>query len=143
MLIPLHLQVAYGTTENSPVTFMGFPNDSITRKTETVGCIFPHTEVTTLSICSKFSACSRPWLSSLSGVGVSAGHHVWLRHDTPLSLCSLPLQAKIEDPETGQPVPLNTTGELQIRGYCVMLGYWDDPAKTNEVVTAEGWYRTG
>ncbi|NXH09830.1 ACSF2 synthetase, partial [Bucco capensis] len=87
--------VAYGTTENSPVTFMGFPNDSITRKTETVGCILPHTE------------------------------------------------AKIEDPESGQPVPLNTPGELQIRGYCVMLGYWDDPAKTSEVVTAERWYKTG
>ncbi|KFV63665.1 hypothetical protein N307_07141, partial [Dryobates pubescens] len=87
--------VAYGTTENSPVTFMGFPNDTMTRRTETVGCIFPHTE------------------------------------------------AKIEDPETGQPVPLNTPGELQIRGYCVMLGYWDDPAKTNEVVSAEGWYKTG
>ncbi|XP_075375242.1 medium-chain acyl-CoA ligase ACSF2, mitochondrial [Mycteria americana] len=87
--------VAYGTTENSPVTFMGFPNDSITRKTETVGCVFPHTE------------------------------------------------AKIEDPETGKSVPLNTPGELQIRGYCVMLGYWDDPAKTSEVVTAERWYKTG
>ncbi|XP_072737769.1 medium-chain acyl-CoA ligase ACSF2, mitochondrial [Ciconia boyciana] len=87
--------VAYGTTENSPVTFMGFPNDSITRKTETVGCVFPHTE------------------------------------------------AKIEDPETGKSVPLNTPGELQIRGYCVMLGYWDDAAKTSEVVTAERWYKTG
>ncbi|NXN73936.1 ACSF2 synthetase, partial [Himantopus himantopus] len=87
--------VAYGTTENSPVTFMGFPNDSITRKTETVGCIFPHTE------------------------------------------------AKIEDPETGQPVPLNTPGELRIRGYCVMLGYWGDPTKTSEVITAERWYKTG
>ncbi|NXN34128.1 ACSF2 synthetase, partial [Nycticryphes semicollaris] len=87
--------VAYGTTENSPVTFMGFPNDSLTRKTETVGCIFPHTE------------------------------------------------AKIEDPETGHPVPLNSPGELQIRGYCVMLGYWGDPAKTSEVITAEKWYKTG
>ncbi|NWV33948.1 ACSF2 synthetase, partial [Grantiella picta] len=89
------LVVAYGTTENSPVTFMGFPNDSIDRKTETVGYIFPHTE------------------------------------------------AKIEDPETGQSVPLNTPGELLIRGYCVMLGYWNDPAQTSEVISAEGWYKTG
>ncbi|KAL9833706.1 medium-chain acyl-CoA ligase ACSF2, mitochondrial isoform 2-T2 [Geothlypis trichas] len=51
--------------------------------------------------------------------------------------------AKIEDPETGQTVPLNTPGELQIRGYCVMLGYWNDPAKTSEVITAEMWYKTG
>ncbi|NXX22090.1 ACSF2 synthetase, partial [Podargus strigoides] len=94
MHIP-QIVVAYGTTENSPVTFMGFPSDSTTRKIETVGCIFPHTE------------------------------------------------AKIEDPETGKLLPLNTPGELQIRGYCVMLGYWDDPAKTSEVVTAEKWYKTG
>uniref|UniRef100_A0A8B9SLA2 Medium-chain acyl-CoA ligase ACSF2, mitochondrial n=1 Tax=Anas platyrhynchos TaxID=8839 RepID=A0A8B9SLA2_ANAPL len=37
------------------------------------------------------------------------------------------------DPETGKPLPLNTAGELQIRGYCVMLGYWDDPDRTREV----------
>uniref|UniRef100_A0A8C3UJY3 Medium-chain acyl-CoA ligase ACSF2, mitochondrial n=1 Tax=Catharus ustulatus TaxID=91951 RepID=A0A8C3UJY3_CATUS len=89
------LVVAYGTTENSPVTFMGSPSDSIERRTDTVGFIFPHTE------------------------------------------------AKIVDPETGQPVPLNAPGELLIRGYCVMLGYWDDPAKTSEVITAERWYKTG
>ncbi|RLV99278.1 hypothetical protein DV515_00009907 [Chloebia gouldiae] len=53
--------VAYGTTENSPVTFMGFPNDSMDQKTETVGYIFPHTEVTmTLPTGSRCSASSRP-----------------------------------------------------------------------------------
>ncbi|KAG1954724.1 medium-chain acyl-CoA ligase ACSF2, mitochondrial isoform X1 [Pimephales promelas] len=36
--------IAYGTTENSPVTFCGFPIDSMERKTDTVGCICPHTE---------------------------------------------------------------------------------------------------
>ncbi|XP_010214329.1 PREDICTED: acyl-CoA synthetase family member 2, mitochondrial [Tinamus guttatus] len=87
--------VAYGTTENSPVTFMGFPDDDFDKKTETVGCIFPHTE------------------------------------------------AKIEDPATGEAVPLNTPGELQIRGYCVMLGYWDDPSKTSEVISDDKWYKTG
>ncbi|XP_021270579.1 acyl-CoA synthetase family member 2, mitochondrial isoform X1 [Numida meleagris] len=51
--------------------------------------------------------------------------------------------AKIEDPETGKPVPLNTPGELQIRGYCIMLGYWDDPARTREVISDDNWYKTG
>ncbi|CAM5097172.1 unnamed protein product [Natator depressus] len=87
--------VAYGTTENSPVTFMGFPQDNISQRTETVGCIFPHTE------------------------------------------------AKIEDPETGEIAALNSSGELQIRGYCVMLGYWEDPVKTNEVIADDRWYKTG
>ncbi|KAM9371217.1 medium-chain acyl-CoA ligase ACSF2, mitochondrial [Phaethornis superciliosus] len=98
MITKMHMPeavVAYGTTENSPVTFMGFPNDSIDRKTETVGYVFPHTE------------------------------------------------AKIEDPETGKPVPLNSPGELQVRGYCVMLGYWGEPDRTNEVITKDGWYKTG
>lgn len=38
-------QIAYGTTENSPVTFCGFPVDNIERKTETVGCVGHHLEV--------------------------------------------------------------------------------------------------
>lgn len=38
-------QLLYGTTENSPVTFLGFPQDSEDLKFNTVGCIMPHTEV--------------------------------------------------------------------------------------------------
>lgn len=38
-------QVAYGTTENSPITFMGFPSDSMELKTDSVGYIMDHTEV--------------------------------------------------------------------------------------------------
>lgn len=36
--------IGYGTTENSPVTFCGFPIDNAERKTETAGCICSHTE---------------------------------------------------------------------------------------------------
>lgn len=38
-------QVVYGTTENSPVTFIGFPHDNEELKLNTVGCIMSHTEV--------------------------------------------------------------------------------------------------
>uniref|UniRef100_A0A3P8VLN0 Medium-chain acyl-CoA ligase ACSF2, mitochondrial n=1 Tax=Cynoglossus semilaevis TaxID=244447 RepID=A0A3P8VLN0_CYNSE len=34
----------YGTTENSPITFLGFPEDSDDLKINTVGCITAHTE---------------------------------------------------------------------------------------------------
>ena len=41
----MFLQIAYGTTENSGVAFMGFPQDIEELKINTVGCIMHHTEV--------------------------------------------------------------------------------------------------
>ncbi|XP_070836830.1 medium-chain acyl-CoA ligase ACSF2, mitochondrial-like [Chaetodon trifascialis] len=38
------MTVAYGTTENSPVTFLGFPQDNDDLQLHTVGCILGHTE---------------------------------------------------------------------------------------------------
>ncbi|XP_069807780.1 medium-chain acyl-CoA ligase ACSF2, mitochondrial [Dendropsophus ebraccatus] len=90
-----NILIGYGTTENSPVTFAGFPFDELIRKCDTVGHIMPHTE------------------------------------------------ARVVDTNTGKIVPLNTPGELQIRGYCVMLGYWGDEEKTRETFTADKWYKTG
>ncbi|MEQ2225967.1 Acyl-CoA synthetase member 2 mitochondrial [Ilyodon furcidens] len=89
------ITIIYGTTENSPLTFLGFPQDNNELKINTVGCIMCHTE------------------------------------------------AKVVDPSTGQIVPLGASGELMIRGYCVMLGYWDDLQKTREVIAEDRWYRTG
>ena len=34
-------------------------------------------------------------------------------------------------------------GELCTRGYSVMLGYWDEPERTAEVVDAARWMHTG
>ncbi|KAM5273137.1 medium-chain acyl-CoA ligase ACSF2, mitochondrial isoform 2-T2 [Ctenodactylus gundi] len=89
------LVVVYGTTENSPVTFMNFPEDTMDQKAESVGRVMPHTE------------------------------------------------ARIVNVETGDLAELNTPGELCIRGYCVMQGYWDEPQKTFEAVGQDKWYRTG
>jgi fatty-acyl-CoA synthase len=43
----------------------------------------------------------------------------------------------------GHIVPRGTAGELLTRGYLVMLGYWDDEAKTREAIDAAGWMHTG
>jgi HIP---CoA ligase len=43
----------------------------------------------------------------------------------------------------GHDVPAGTPGELLVRGYGVMAGYWEDPKKTAEVIDAGGWLHTG
>jgi fatty-acyl-CoA synthase len=53
------------------------------------------------------------------------------------------LESKIIDPATGLTVPRGQTGELCTRGYSVMLGYWNEPAKTAEVLDSARWMHTG
>ncbi|MFG3043821.1 AMP-binding protein [Streptomyces sp. NPDC048241] len=53
------------------------------------------------------------------------------------------LEVKVIDPATGITVPRGEAGELCTRGYSVMLGYWEEPAKTAEAVDAGRWMHTG
>ena len=53
------------------------------------------------------------------------------------------VEVKIVDPETGEVVPRGATGEFCTRGYSVMIGYWNDPARTAEAIDADGWMHTG
>jgi fatty-acyl-CoA synthase len=52
------------------------------------------------------------------------------------------LEVKIVDPVTDLPVPPGTPGELCTRGYSVMIGYWDEPEKSAEVLR-DRWMHTG
>lgn len=72
------------------------------------------------------------------------------RHDAPLDKRVstvgrvLPhTEIKIINPETGQTVPRGEKGELCTRGYCVMLGYWNDADKTASAIDAARWMHTG
>ena len=53
------------------------------------------------------------------------------------------VEIKIVDPETGETVPRGAGGEFRTRGYSVMLGYWNDEARTAEAIDADGWMHTG
>jgi len=72
------------------------------------------------------------------------------RHDAPINKRVstvgrvLPhTEIKIINPETGQTVPRGEKGELCTRGYCVMLGYWNDEEKTKTAIDSARWMHTG
>lgn len=87
--------ICYGMTETSPVSTMTRPDDTIERRTGTVGRTMPH------------------------------------------------LESQIVDPGTDVQVECGEIGELCTRGYSVMSGYWDQPDKTAEAITNDGWMHTG
>jgi fatty-acyl-CoA synthase len=88
------VEIAYGMTETSAVSFQSAVDDPLERRVSTVGRVLPH------------------------------------------------LECKVID-EHGRIVSTGTSGEICTRGYSVMLGYWDDEAKTREAIDAAGWMHTG
>lgn len=50
---------------------------------------------------------------------------------------------KVIDPETGKEQPTGVPGEILIRGYMVMQGYYNKPEETAKTVDAEGWLHSG
>ena len=59
--------------------------------------------------------------------------------------CGAPIpgvEVRVAD-ESGREVPRGSEGELLVRGYNVMLGYFDDEAATRAAIDADGWLHTG
>ncbi len=50
---------------------------------------------------------------------------------------------KIIDPSNGVTVPASEVGEICVRGYELMKGYYRKPAETAQAIDAEGWFHTG
>lgn len=50
---------------------------------------------------------------------------------------------KVIDPETGRTQPHDTLGELCVRGYALMQGYYKKPEETARAIDDEGWFHTG
>lgn len=53
------------------------------------------------------------------------------------------LEVRVVDPATRREVDPGATGELCVRGHCVMSGYYKNPEATARVVDTEGWLYTG
>lgn len=91
----------------------------------------------------------------LTGITISQAYG--LTEASP-GVCCYPLNIKTFDGSVGVPVPstiveirdsnrkplpIGEAGELWVKGPQVMSGYWQKPKETREVLTSDGWLRTG
>lgn len=53
------------------------------------------------------------------------------------------VEVKIVVPGALDPVQPGESGELMVRGHCVMKGYYNKPAETAAAITPDGWLHTG
>jgi fatty-acyl-CoA synthase len=86
--------IAYGQTETSPVNHQTSRDDTLQKRTETVGRAVPWVEI------------------------------------------------KLVDSED-RVVPIGEKGEICVRGYSVMRGYWNDEGRTRETIDAAHWLHSG
>lgn len=102
-------------------------------------------------VCRRGGAVLAP-LKAISGFGMT---EIWLG----AALCSidddeerrfessgypgLGYELRVIDPETGALCPPGVQGELQARGYSLMIEYYKKPKETAESFTEDGWFRTG
>nr|BBH85587.1 long-chain-fatty-acid--CoA ligase [Thermosporothrix sp. COM3] len=52
-------------------------------------------------------------------------------------------EARIVDMKTRAVLPPGEIGEIEVRGPHVFVGYWNLPEATAEVLSADGWFKTG
>jgi acyl-CoA synthetase (AMP-forming)/AMP-acid ligase II len=87
----------------------------------------------------------------LTGYGLteSSGMATMCRHDDDPETVSrtagraIPGVEVIVVDDNGTAVAPGQPGEVMIRGYNVMAGYWNDPVATAEAITADGWLHSG
>lgn len=99
-------------------------------------------------------AVSQRWQQALGrplieGYGLSETSPIVCANRVDATTCSGKLGLPVPSTEVailddgGKPLPLGESGEICVRGPQVMRGYWNRPEETAQVITAEGWLRTG
>lgn len=80
-----------------------------------------------------------------TGAGIAIGYpdapkeDAWLTSGYPLP----GIEFKVIDPATGSPVAHGEPGELCVRGYSLMQGYYKKPEETAKTIDRDGWLHTG
>ena len=62
--------------------------------------------------------------------------------DTSVGPACPGVELRIAGPD-GRALPPGETGEVWVRGRCIMRGYYRAPELTAQVITPDGWFRTG
>ena len=52
-------------------------------------------------------------------------------------------EIRVVDPETGRDRPLGEPGEILVRSYMLMQGYYKKPEETERTIDTDGWLHTG
>jgi fatty-acyl-CoA synthase len=88
-------------------------------------------------------------LSSVYGQTETCGMMTWTPADATLEVMSETVgkaidgvEMRIAD-ENGRIADPGKTAEIQVRGICVMSGYFNKPEATKDAFTPDGWLRTG
>ncbi len=105
------------------------PVDVVRGAAEVLGmeALLPVYGLTEATSCTTLGRKADPQESLLLGKGVTLGGY----------------EVAVVDPDTRTPVGVGTVGEVAIRGYVVMKGYYKDPEATAAVMDANGWFYTG
>ncbi|XP_030526809.1 4-coumarate--CoA ligase-like 5 [Rhodamnia argentea] len=82
-------------------------------------------------------------LTESAGIGASTDSLEESRRYGTAGLLSPSMEARIVDPEHGEALGVNRTGELWLRGPTIMKGYFSNAEATTSTLDSEGWLRTG
>lgn len=88
--------------------------------------------VTSYGMTETSSACTRTWADEPLEDRLRS-------HGKPLP----DIEVRIANPDTDTALPPGEEGEIQVRGYNVMLGYYKKPEATERAFSRDGWYKTG